>query len=122
MKVDFNQPNVDATIAYIKSLTLEERTPIANAIQTDLKGYIRDNFNLDPIYDFSITNLDASIAQEWGNGISLAILNDNWTLSVVFPPAPPAPAMCKDTKESVSGSYNPSTGSYTVSKTVSWSY
>ncbi|MBA3829611.1 MAG: hypothetical protein H0X33_11790 [Taibaiella sp.] len=120
--VNFNQANVDAFITDVKSKPLSVRQPIATAISSDLKGFIRDNFVLDAVYDFSITNLDDSIAQEWGNGISLAILNDNWTLAVTFPPTPPAPAMCKETSETVSGSYNSSTGGYTVTKGVSWKY
>lgn len=118
----FNQENVNAKIAEIKSMPEPERREIANAIQEDLKHWLRHHFTLDEIYEHSLNLLDDSIAQEWGDGIALALINDNWELNVTFPPEPAQAKACEGTSQTVKGTYNPQTGSYTIEKSITWKY
>jgi|SRR5690606_32281168 len=119
---EFNQRNVDEKIKEIKASSIGERAKIAEEIKANLKDWLKKNFTIDRIYSYGLDNLDKSIIEEWAGGISLAILNDNWTLIVNFPEQPTTTSKCRVTSQSVSGSYNPDTGTYTVTKSIGFGY
>jgi hypothetical protein len=126
-KPDLNQINIDSKITDIKAMSPADRASIIVAIRDDLRGYIYDTFNVSSAMSTVIDNVDELIFKEWGFGCSLALDNDNWSLTVAFPGEPPTgTARCTKTEQNVTGNahFNSTTGvwTYEVEKHMAWEF
>jgi hypothetical protein len=123
-KPQFNQDGVTSRIAEIKAMSDDQRKQEADRLrQMGLKAYVNENFTLSEAYTGIIAEFDNSFADEMTYSMALAIEKKNWELVIKFPEGgePPVAARCKQTTQTVSGSYNQQ-GGYTVTKTAGWTF
>lgn len=122
-KVQFNQENVDNKIGEIKDLPDSDREAIATQIKTDIRGWLQNNFTFTNVEENCMENWPQSMREETGFGIGTALYYPEWSLTVDIPnDSPPVGIDKKKHTQTVSGSYDPRTGSYTVTKSfaISW--
>lgn len=123
-KPKFSQDGVTSRIAEIKAMPDDQRKQEANRLrEMGLKAYVNESFTLSEAYTGIIAEFDDSFADEMTYSMALAIEKKNWELVIKFPegPEPPVAAKCKQTTQTVSGSYN-SQGVYTVTKTAGFTF
>jgi hypothetical protein len=123
-KPQFNQDGVTSRIAEIKAMPDDQRKQEADRLrEMGLKAYVNENFTLSEAYTGIIAEFDNSFADEMTYSMALAIEKKNWELVIKFPGGeePPVAARCKQTTQTVSGSYNQQ-GGYTVTKTAGWTF
>jgi hypothetical protein len=120
-KPDFNQDTVNDKIAEIKAMPEDMRKGVSDEVKEDLRGWLLRTFTFTPIYEARMAMWPKSLREETGFGIGTALYYEDWTLNIIVPPVPDTPPERATTHEqSVKGEYNPSTGSYSVSKTHTW--
>lgn len=117
----FTQENINAEIVRLKELPERERREAADAIKQDIRAWLLQNITFPRIYEERLAMWPQSMREETGFGIGTAILYEEWTLKIVMPDDP-EPERARPTRheQSVSGSANPMTGAYTVTKTHKW--
>jgi hypothetical protein len=119
----FTQQNTNAEIARLKALPECERREVADAIEEDIRAWLLQTFTLPRSYETRLAMWPQSMREETGFGIGTAFLHKEWTLKIVMPDNPePEPNRATEHEQSVSGSANPQTGAYTVTKTHKWTW
>lgn len=78
-----NQENIDTKVEELLDLPAEERYNQAQLIQTDLKGYVRDNFNLTEAQNSALTKWNENIANYAGRMIADGIRSEDWKINTV---------------------------------------
>lgn len=120
----FNQKNVDAKINEIEKMSSSKKQAVTDEIRNDLTEWLKSQFSFTDNYSMALDNMPTSLKKEYGYTIALALQERNWSLKVVIPPGEPNPrasGWCPSSQE-VSGEWDPVSGEYTVSKTVTWEF
>ena len=122
-KPDFNQTNINLRIAELKALPDADRLKEANAIKLDIVAWLLANFTFTRVYEERLAMWPRSMREETGFGIGTAVFYPEWTLLIVMPDNPdPSPQRRTEHEQSVSGSVDPFSGSYSVKKTHTWKW
>lgn len=118
---DFTQENINLEIERLKALPEPDRKTASDAIKADIRAWLLATFNFTDAYERRLALGPQSMREETGFGIGTAIYYTEWRLEIVMP-SEPEPAKNRPTRheQSVSGSADPITGSYTVTKRHSW--
>lgn len=120
-RIPFDQKAVDEKIAEIKALDVKDRTVIADAIKLDLRGWLLQTFEFTEFYEKRMALWPQSLREETGFGMATALLYDDWSLEITVPEVPEQPAQRTRHEQKVSGSGS-SNGTYTVTKSHTWSW
>lgn len=121
-KPDFNQDNINAEIARLKKLPDNERKIASDPIKEDIVAWLLATFTFAKFYEERLAKWPRSMREETGFGIGTAIYYPEWTLKIIMPDNPEPSARPTKHEQSVSGSADPISGNYTVSKTHTWSW
>lgn len=122
-KPDFTQDNVNRKIAELKALPDAERKTVSDDIKKDVRAWLVQTFNFSDAYKERLAMWPLSMREETGFGIGTAIYYKEWTLEILMPTnAVPGRGRKTQHEQKVSGSMDPMTGTYTVSKSHTWSW
>ncbi len=122
-KLDFTQDNVNRKIAELKALPDKDRKAASDEIKNDIRAWLLQTFTFSKDYEERLAMWPLSMREETGFGIGTAVYYKEWTLEILMP-TNSVPGRERKTKheQKVSGSMDPMTGTYTVSKSHTWSW
>ncbi|MBS1568923.1 MAG: hypothetical protein JST45_05715 [Bacteroidetes bacterium] len=118
----FNQANINLKIAEIKALPDRDRELVASEVKADIKAWLLENLTFTEEQLFCMDKWPKSMQEETGFGIGTALQYKEWELIIQYFEGPRPPRAPRHHEQTVSGQYDPMTGSYTVTKKHTWSW